>query len=108
MAIDPGSLHNQTEGGAIFGLSNLLHGGVTVVGGGTAQANLDTTKYFRMPDAPEIEVILIPTDNPPGAAGELGTIVVYGAVGNAVSRASGVKQFHYPFEEVDLIPSPNP
>jgi hypothetical protein len=40
--------------------------------------------------------------------GEPGSFVVYGAVGNAVSRASGVKQYRYPFRPIDLIPSPNP
>jgi hypothetical protein len=32
---------------------------------------------------------------------------VAGAVANALSRASGVGQYTFPFEAVDLIPSPN-
>lgn len=87
IAIDPGSIHSQTEGGAIWGLSNLPFNKIDVVGGGTAQGNLDTT---------------------PGAVGEPGSFIVYGVVGNAASRASGVKQYSYPFRTVDLIPSPNP
>ena len=107
IVVDPGSVHGQIEGGAIFGLSNLLHGGIDIVGGGTAQANLDTTHFLRFNEVPEIDIALISTDNTPGALGEIGTIAVAGAVGNALSRASGVGQYKYPFEPVDLIPSPN-
>jgi len=107
IVVDPGSCHGQIEGGAIFGLSNLLHGGIDIVGGGTAQANLDTTHFLRYNEVPEIDIALISTDNRPGALGEIGTIAVAGAVGNALSRATGVGQYKYPFEAVDLIPSPN-
>lgn len=108
VVVDPGSVHGQIEGGAIFGLSNLLHGGIDIVGGGTAQANLDTTHFLRFNEVPEIDIALISTDNKPGALGEIGTIAVSGAVANALSRASGVGQYKFPFEPVDLIPSPNP
>src|SRR5262249_35170447 len=36
IVVDPGSVKSQIEGGVIFGLSNLLHGGIDIVGGGTA------------------------------------------------------------------------
>jgi isoquinoline 1-oxidoreductase alpha subunit len=39
---------------------------------------------------------------------KFGSLIVYGAVGNAVSRASGVKQYSYPIKALNLIPSPNP
>jgi isoquinoline 1-oxidoreductase beta subunit len=107
VVVDPGSCHGQIEGGAIFGLSNLLHGGIDIVGGGTAQANLETTHYLRFNEVPEIDIALISTDNKPGAMGEIGTIAVAGAVANALSRATGVGQYKFPFEPVDLIPSPN-
>jgi isoquinoline 1-oxidoreductase subunit beta len=107
IVVDPGSVHGQIEGGVIFGLSNLLHGGIDIVGGGTAQANLDTTHFLRFNEVPEIDIALISTDNRPGALGEIGTIGVAGAVANALSRATGVGQYKFPFEAVDLIPSPN-
>jgi isoquinoline 1-oxidoreductase beta subunit len=105
--VDPGSVRSQVEGGVIFGLSNLLHGGIDIVGGGTAQANLDTTHFLRFNEVPEIDVVLVSTDNHPGALGEIGTISVAGSVANALSRASGVGQYKFPFEAVDLIPNPN-
>ena len=107
IVVDPGSVHGQIEGGVIFGLSSLLHGGIDIVGGGTAQANLDTTHFLRFNEVPEIDIALISTDNRPGALGEIGTIGVAGAVANALSRATGVGQYKFPFEAVDLIPSPN-
>jgi isoquinoline 1-oxidoreductase beta subunit len=107
IVVDPGSVKSQIEGGVIFGLSNLLHGGIDIVGGGTAQANLDTTHFLRFNEVPEIDVALISTDNNPGALGEIGCIAVAGSVANALSRASGVGQYKFPFEAVDLIPSPN-
>jgi len=107
IVVDPGSVHGQIEGGVIFGLSNLLHGGIDIIGGGTAQANLDTTHFLRFNEVPEIDIALISTDNRPGALGEIGTIGVAGAVANALSRATGVGQYKFPFEAVDLIPSPN-
>jgi isoquinoline 1-oxidoreductase beta subunit len=108
IVVDPGSCHGQIEGGAIFGISNLLHGGIDIVGGGTAQANLDTTHFLRFNEVPEIDIALISTDNKPGALGEIGTIGVMGSVANALSRATGVGQYKFPFEAVDLIPSLNP
>ena len=96
IVVDPGSVHGQIEGGAIFGLSNLLHGGIDIVGGGTAQANLDTTHFLRFNEVPEIDIALISTDNKPGALGEIGTIGVVGSVANAVSRATGVGQSRVP------------
>ena len=48
IVVDHGSCHAQIEGGAIFGISNLLHGGIDIVGGGTAQANLDTTHFTAL------------------------------------------------------------
>ena len=107
IVVDPGSVRSQVEGGVIFGLSNLLHGGIDIVGGGTAQANLDTTHFLRFNEVPEIDVALISTDNNPGALGEIGVISVAGSVANALSRATGVGQYKFPFEAVDLIPSPN-
>jgi CO/xanthine dehydrogenase Mo-binding subunit len=107
IVVDPGSVTTQIEGGVIFGLSNLLHGGIDIVGGGTVQANLDTTHFLRFNEVPEIDIALVSTDNTPGALGEIGTIAVAGAVANALSRATGVGQYKFPFEPVDLIPSPN-
>jgi hypothetical protein len=37
-----------------------------------------------------------------------GSLIVYEAAGNAASRASGIKQYSYPFNTLDLIPRPKP
>ena len=68
-----------------------MHGGIDIVVGALAGP-----LFLRFNEVPEIDIALISTDNTPGALGEIGTMAVAGAVGNALSRASGVGQYKYP------------
>src|SRR5262249_30863088 len=91
--VAPEPVRSQTAAGVTCGLRKLLLGGIDIVGGGTAEASLDTTHCLRFNEVPEIDVALISTDNNPGALGEIGCIAVAGSVANALSRASGVGQY---------------
>jgi isoquinoline 1-oxidoreductase beta subunit len=54
-----------------------------------AQANFDTVRHLRMPEAPQIEVHLVGGEGRPGGVGEPGVPGVAPALTNAIFAATG-------------------
>lgn len=89
LAVNPDGVKAQIEGGVMFGLSAALHGAITVEGGRIQQSNYHDYKVMRMPEAPVIEVHLVPSTDGPRGVGEPGVPPIAPAVANAVSRLTG-------------------
>ena len=96
---NPDGLRNQTEGGALQGMSRALLEEVTW--DGRKVTSTDWQTYRSLPlgiDLPEVEVVMI---NRPEAeamgAGELSITVVAAAIGNAVFDATGARLRRIPF-----------
>ena len=53
------------------------------------QTNFDGFEMLRMDEAPQIEVHIVPSDDPPTGVGEPGTPPIAAAVANAVHAATG-------------------
>jgi len=76
LALDPGIVLNpdsvlaQTEGNVIFGLSQTLKEQVSISGGQVQQNNFYDYPVLRMSEMPQIEIQLMPTDNPAKGIGE--------------------------------------
>ena len=57
--------------------------------GRVEQANFDSYQILRMNEAPDIEVYIVQSSEPPGGMGEAGTSAIVPAVTNAIFAATG-------------------
>ena len=102
-AANPNTIHQQMEGGAIFGLGQTLEGHVTVKDGAVEQTNFHNYKVVRMADTPKIETYLHLSGGPRwGGVGEPGVGPTPPAVCNAIFAATGKRVRRLPLASVDL------
>lgn len=89
--LNPGNVKAQMEGGILFGLGAALHGRITVEKGRVREGSFTEYPLLRLPEAPEVEVVLVqhPEYVPPGGVGEPGLPPLAPAVGNAIFHATG-------------------
>ncbi len=88
-AVNPDIVHQQMEGGIVFGLGAALYGEVRIENGRALESNFHDYRMLTLRDAPEVDVEIIETGAPVGGAGEPGTPPVAPAVANAVFAATG-------------------
>ena len=96
IAIIPDNVIAQIEGASTFGVSHALLERVTVRNGAVQQSNFHDYPLLRMADAPDIEVRVISTNNPPGGIGEVGLPPIAPAIANAVAVLTGARVRHLP------------
>jgi isoquinoline 1-oxidoreductase beta subunit len=89
IAVNPNIIAQQMESGVIFGLSAALYGEITIKDGKVEQQNFDTYAVIRMSEAPQVDVVIIPSAEPPQGIGEPGTPPIAPAVANAVFNLTG-------------------
>ena len=87
--INPDTVEAQIQGAIMFGITAALYGEITLAQGRVEQANFDSYQVLRMNEAPDVEVYIVPSQEPPGGMGEPGTSAVVPAVGNAIFAATG-------------------
>jgi isoquinoline 1-oxidoreductase beta subunit len=102
VVVNPDMVRAQIEGGAIFGISAVLHGRITVANGRVEQGNFNDYPVLRMKDSPAIEVYIIASTEDPGGVGEPGTSGAIAAVANAVFAATGKQALSLPLNAADL------
>jgi len=89
--VNPDTIKAQMESGIIFGLSAALYGAITLKNGRVEQGNFDSYPLVRMEATPLVEVHIVPSDEPPGGAGEPGVPPIAPAVANALFAATGTR-----------------
>jgi isoquinoline 1-oxidoreductase beta subunit len=67
-----------------YGLSAALHSAVTLKDGQVEQSNFHDYLVLRMPEMPQVEVAIMPSEARMGGVGEPGTPPIAPAVANAV------------------------
>jgi isoquinoline 1-oxidoreductase beta subunit len=87
--LNPDSVLAQTEGNVIFGLSQTLKEQISISGGEVQQNNFYDYPVLRMSEIPEIDIQIMPTDNPPKGMGEAALPLVAPCIGNAIFRLTG-------------------
>lgn len=88
-AVNPDIVKTQMESCINFGLSTALYSEITLVDGAVQQTNFHDFPMLRMTEAPEIEVYIVPSQEPPTGVGEPGLPPVAAAVANAIFAATG-------------------
>ncbi|MFO1378229.1 MAG: xanthine dehydrogenase family protein molybdopterin-binding subunit [Steroidobacteraceae bacterium] len=88
--VNPDIVVAQMEGGIGYGLGAVLYNEITLEKGGTVrQSNFHDYRSLRIDEMPEIEVALMPSEEPPTGVGEPGTPPIMPAVANALRRLTG-------------------
>jgi len=95
-----GQIEAQIQGGVIFGLSAALYGEITLEQGRVVQGNFDTYPVVRMPEAPVVEVHIVPSTDRQGGTGEPGVPAIAPAVCNAIFAATGKRIRRLPIGKV--------
>jgi isoquinoline 1-oxidoreductase beta subunit len=96
--VNPEGAKNMAEGAAIDGIGNALFGQLTFVDGRTEQTNLDNYRMIRHAEAPKkIEVHFVKSEVDPTGLGEPPFPPIFGAVANALYRATGKRFYDQPF-----------
>jgi len=109
LPINPRSLDGQMIGGLTDAISLVLTMGNHVVAGLPIESGWSHFRYARQGDTPpEVTVVVMPpTTDSPGGAGELALPAAVGAVGNAYARATGTMPTSFPIRfAVDWTPPP--
>ena len=89
MAINPGAVAAQMEGGIVYGLSAALSGAITLEGGRVKQSNFHDYPVLRMNAMPRVDVHIVESTDAPKGAGEPAVPPIAPAVANAVAAATG-------------------
>ncbi len=87
--VHPDGLRSQMEGVVALALSALLREEITIKNGRVEQGNFDDYSILRMDQMPEVEVIMVDSDDPIGGVGEPGYPPLGPAVLNALFAATG-------------------
>ena len=88
------------ESGIVYGLTAAFYGRISIQGGHVVQSNFHDYQMLRMRDAPDIDVILLPSQEAPGGVGEPGTPPIAPAVTNAVFALTGQRVRELPIQIV--------
>jgi hypothetical protein len=93
----------KLAGGIGFGLTAALKGCISIAGGQVQQSNFDDYPLLRLHETPEIEVVVLPSQDPPSGIGEMANPVIAPAVANAIFAAAGKRIRRLPIKMEDVL-----
>ncbi|MCP9235248.1 molybdopterin cofactor-binding domain-containing protein [Lewinella sp. JB7] len=98
IVINPDAATNMAEGAIVDGVGNALYGQLTFRDGVPDQQNFDDYRMIRIGEAPRsIDVHFVRNEESPTGMGEPPFPPVFGAVANALYRATGERHYRQPF-----------
>ena len=107
--VNPNLVDAQIEGGAIFGMTAMLYGEVTIKNGAAVQSNFNDYRMVRMTEAPQTVTALALTGGNDekgkpkwGGVGECSTAPIAAAIANAIFAATGKRIRSLPFKNLNL------
>lgn len=101
-AINPDQVKAQMEGGIGFGLGAILKSELTLTAGAVDQGNFDGYDVLRLDEMPQVEVHIVPSEEPPTGVGEPGVPPIGPAVANAIYSATKKRIRVLPVSRTDL------
>ena len=102
LAVNPDGVRAMIEGGINFGLTAALYAQITVEEGRIVQSNFHDYPVLRLYQAPQIAVHIVPSEESPSGAGELGAMLIAPAIANAVFAATGTRVRRLPIDTRQL------
>ena len=103
--VNPDNLANQIEGAAMMGLGGALFEAIEFADGQIRNASLAQYRVPRLPDLPQIDVVLVDRpDQPSAGGGETPIVAVAPEIGNAIFRACGVRLRSMPLAPAGVVP----
>jgi isoquinoline 1-oxidoreductase beta subunit len=88
-AVSPDNIVAQMQGSAVFMLTAMFWGEITVKDGRVEQSNFHDYRLMRLAEMPKVEVVLAPTGGFWGGVGEPGQASIAPAICNAIFSATG-------------------
>ncbi len=88
-AVNPDNIQAQLQGSAVFMLTAMFWGEITIREGRVEQSNFHDYRMMRLREMPKIEMVLAPTGGFWGGVGEPGQASIAPAVCNAIFAATG-------------------
>lgn len=99
LAVNPLSVEAQVQGAALMALGTTLPGAaITFKDGVVEQNNFSEYRVARMSEAPQVDVFIVPSTEPPTGMGEPGVPPLAPAFANALFRLTGKRQRKLPFD----------
>jgi isoquinoline 1-oxidoreductase beta subunit len=96
IVVNPSGVEAQLAGATVDGISTALGLEITVKEGRVQQANFDGYPLLRINEAPNVEVVILPSTLPPCGAGEMGIPSAAPALANAIFAATGKRLRNMP------------
>jgi isoquinoline 1-oxidoreductase beta subunit len=104
IVVNPDAAKNMAEGAIIDGIGNALFGELTFQDGVPTKKNFDQYRMIRMNEAPkEIDVHFVQNEIAPTGMGEPPFPPIFGAVANAIFKATGERRYEQPFVGEDRL-----
>ncbi|MDW3651902.1 MAG: molybdopterin cofactor-binding domain-containing protein [Bacteroidia bacterium] len=106
IVVNPDAATNMAEGGITDGIGNAFFGEMTFIKGVPQKNNFHQYRMIRMNEAPkDIEVHFVQNEIDPTGLGEPPFPPIFGAVANAMYKATGERHYQQPFlqEKRNLI-----
>ncbi len=98
IVINPDAARNMTEGAIVDGIGCAMYGALTIQDGETQQKNFDRYRQIRHSEAPKsIDVHFVENNIDPTGMGEPAFPPVFGALANALYKATGNRYYDQPF-----------
>jgi isoquinoline 1-oxidoreductase beta subunit len=89
MAVNPDQVKAQMEGGAVYALTAVHYGAITLDKGRVVQSNFHDYKMLRINEMPVVDVHILDSGEAAGGLGEPGVPSVAPAVTNAIFAVTG-------------------
>ena len=100
VVVNPDAAINMGEGGIIDGIGNALYGEMTFQEGVPQKSNFDKYRMIRHSEAPKaIEIHFVKSEADPTGLGEPLFPPIFGALANALYRATGEREYNQPFRQ---------
>ncbi len=102
IVINPDAATNMAEGAIIDGIGNAFYGELTFKDGVPEKDNFNRYRMIRMSEVPNsIDVHFVKNDIDPTGLGEPPFPPIFGAISNALYKATDQRYYHQPFSTAD-------